>query len=75
MADEQATGVPQTGVNPMALPVEMAAKLLSSAGGQQVTTEMFETDLATGAPTNSDGTINLVVYAAWLVKELATSGD
>jgi hypothetical protein len=27
-----------------------------------------------GAPTNADGSINLVHYAAWLVKEMATGG-
>jgi hypothetical protein len=31
-------------------------------------------DVADGAPTNADGTINLVHYAAWLVREMA-GGD
>jgi hypothetical protein len=35
---------------------------------------MLEADLAVGAPANPDGTINLVHYAAWLVKE-ASGGD
>jgi hypothetical protein len=45
--------------------------LLSRAGGQSVSAEMIGEDVAAGAPTNADGTINLVHYAAWLVKELA----
>lgn len=61
-------------LNPVALPVRDAARLLSKTGGQPISTEMLEADIAEGAPTNPDGTINLVHYAAWLVKELA-SGD
>ena len=30
---------------------------------------MLRADLAAGAPTNPDGTINLVHYAAWLARE------
>ena len=30
--------------------------------------------LAAGAPVNSDGTLNLVHYAAWLVKEMTSGG-
>lgn len=62
-------------LNPMALTVANAARLLSAAGGQAVTAEMLESDLAAGAPRNPDGTLNLVHYAAWLVKELSARGD
>ncbi len=62
------------GLNPNALSVINAARLLSRVGGQRVTEEMIRTDLAAGAPTNPDATINLVHYAAWLVKEMA-GGD
>jgi hypothetical protein len=34
-----------------------------------------QADVDAGAPTNGDGTINLVHYAAWLVKEMACRGD
>jgi hypothetical protein len=43
-------------------------------GGERVTEEMIRADLAAGAPKNPDGTINLVHYAAWLVKE-RSGGD
>ncbi len=62
-------------VNPTALPVADAARLLSAAGGQRVTVEMLEADVAAGAPTNADGTVNLVHYAAWLAKEMSSGGD
>ena len=61
-------------LNPNALSVADAAKLLSKAGGGPVTEEMIHSDLAAGAPENPDGTVNLVHYAAWLVKGMA-SGD
>ena len=61
--------------NPAALGVADAARLLSAVGGQRIGVEMIEADVAAGAPTNADGTINLVHYAAFLVKEMATIGD
>ena len=62
-------------LDPTALPLADAARLLSAAGGQRVTVEMLEADVAAGAPTNPDGTLNLVHYCAWLVKEAAGRGD
>jgi hypothetical protein len=60
---------PSGPVNPNALPVATAALLLRRAGGE-VSEAMLRADLAAGAPANADGTINLVHYAAWLVREL-----
>lgn len=57
------------GLNPAALSVEDAARVLSRMGGTPVSADMLEADVDAGAPTNPDGTINLVHYAAWLVKE------
>ena len=50
-------------LDPTALTLEQAAKLLG------VGREMLEADAAAGAPTNADGSINLVHYAAWLNRE------
>ena len=58
-------------VNPAAMPLADAAKLLSAASGQAVSVAMLEADIAAGAPTNADGTLNLVLLAAWQVKEAA----
>jgi len=60
-----------TALNPNALSPEDAARILTRASGQPVTLRMIETDIGAGAPTNADGTINLVNYAAWLVKVAA----
>ena len=53
-------------VNPAALAVADAARLLAKAGGEPVTEAMIRADIEDGAPTNQDGTVNLVHYAAWL---------
>jgi hypothetical protein len=57
---------PKNTLNPSALPLADAARILSAAGGQRVTVEMLQEDVVAGAPTNADGSINLLHYAAWL---------
>ena len=66
---------PDGKLNPAALPLANAARLLSAAGGQRITVDMLEADQATGAPVNADGSLNLVHYAAWLVREMSGRGD
>ena len=58
-------------MNPQALRLEDAAKILSASGVAHITPEMLQADIDAGAPTNADGTLNLVHYAAWIVKEMA----
>ena len=57
-------------LNPATLTVEQAARLLSAVSTKAVSSDKLQKDLEDGAPTNEDGTINLVHYAAWLVKEM-----
>ena len=52
-----------------ALQPEVLVKLLKQAGSRTASPEMIAEDLASGAPQNPDGTINLIEYAAWLAKE------
>jgi hypothetical protein len=73
MVEKRASG-PSSGLNPSALSVADAARLLTRAGGWPITEDMLEDDITSGAPTNADGSINLVHYAAWLVKGLG-NGD
>lgn len=63
------------GLKATALTLEDAAKLLSQSAGKPVTLEMLRYDIEAGASVNADGTINLVHYAAWLAKEMASRGD
>lgn len=62
-------------LNPAALLVADAARVLTRLGGKAVTEDMLNADIVAGAPTNADGSINLVHYAAWLVKETCAGGD
>lgn len=61
-------------LNPSTLSLADAARLLTKVGGQPVTESMLHEDIAAGAPTNPDGTLNLIHYGAWLVKEMASPG-
>ena len=62
-------------LNPAALPAADAARVLTRLGGKPVTEAMLVADIDAGAPTNADGSLNLVHYAAWLVKEMSAGGD
>ena len=57
-------------VDPTRLPIEQAAKLLSAAYRERIDALKIQEDIDSGAPTNSDGTINLVNYAAWQSEEM-----
>lgn len=70
MADSPIQTSVQGGVNPLALTVEEVARLLSAAGGRKVTPEQVRADLEAGAPVGPGGRVNLVHYAAWLVREV-----
>lgn len=49
-----------------ALSLTDTARVLSAAKNGKVTVEMLQADVHAGAPTNVDGTLNMVHYAAWL---------
>ncbi|MBX7166857.1 MAG: hypothetical protein K1X74_11055 [Pirellulales bacterium] len=70
MARNPDATLPTGGLNPSALVPADLAQMLSRAGGQGVSVVALQADLAAGAPANADGTINLVHYAAWLVREM-----
>jgi hypothetical protein len=75
MTQEQHEVLSRRPANPRAMPVADLARLLSAVGGHSVTPEMIEADVVMGAPTNADGTIDLVHYCAWLVKEMSARGS
>ena len=56
-------------VNPAALTAAQLARMLG------VPEQTIRRHLAAGAPASADGRINLVHYAAWLNRELASSGE
>jgi hypothetical protein len=57
-------------VDPTRLSIEQAAKLLSAAYRERIDVSKLQDDIDSGAPTNSDGTINLVIYSAWQAEEM-----
>jgi hypothetical protein len=57
-------------LDPTALPLEEVSRVLSKISVEPLTVEQLEEDLDAGAPTNADGTLNLVRYAAWLLSEM-----
>ena len=61
-------------LDPAALAVADLAALLTKAGGVRVEVAWIEADLEAGAPTNADGTVNLMHYTAWLAKATTAAG-
>jgi hypothetical protein len=61
----------QTPIDPNRLSVEQLSQILGAAANQPIDPQVIQNDIAAGAPTNTDGTVNVVNYAAWLVKEMA----
>ena len=57
-------------MKPTALSLVDAARVLSKVGDEKVTAAMLHRDIEAGAPANADGTINLVHFAAWLLREM-----
>lgn len=64
---------PPAGSKSPEMSVSELAQYLTSASGNPVTEEMVREDIAAGAPTNPGGTINLLHYAAWLVKKISNA--
>lgn len=54
-------------LDPTALTKEQLAELITKAAKKTFNVAAIEKDIVDGAPTNADGTINLVNYTAWLV--------
>ena len=54
-------------LDPTALASDDAANMLSKVFGQKISPDNIRTDIDSGAPTNANGTVNLVHYAAWLL--------
>lgn len=54
--------------NPVALPKEKVVKALRLAGSRTMTLETLEADIASGAPVNEDGTVNIIAYGAWILR-------
>ena len=66
---------PDAMFDPLSLKVADVAKILAASGNGPVSEEMVRADIKAGAPVGTDGRMNLLQYAAWLVKEMGRGGD
>ncbi len=62
-------------LNPLALSPENLVKVLVKSGCRIMTLEMLRRDIDSGMPVNADGTVNLVKYMAWMIKEIDRNGN
>lgn len=60
---------PRPPLDPTRVPVDQLAEMLV-AYNKAATAQAVRDDLASGAPANDDGTIDVLVYAAWLHREI-----
>ena len=63
---------PGNRIDPQAMTVEDAARLLTAAGGRKVTAATVRAAIDAGAPALADGRVNLIELMAWMERELAT---
>ena len=61
-------------INPAALPPETLADLLRK-GGCREAAEALERLAEAGLSANADGTLNLIEFTAWLLKEVNRNGS
>ena len=61
-------------ITPAALPPETLADLLRK-GGCREAAEALERLAEAGLPANEDGTLNLIEFTAWLLKEVNRNGS
>ena len=62
-------------LNPLALPPDTLAKLLQRSGSRRMSADELQRLIDAGLPLNGDGTINIIEYTAWLLKEVRGDGN
>ena len=75
MAKSSPTAAERPALKITALPLADAAKAMSSAFGWLVTEEQVREVAERGGLLRPDGTVNLIEYAAYLVREMAHGTD
>lgn len=58
-----------------ALPPDKLVLLLRRAGARHFIIEMLRSDIESGAPSNSDGTVNFIEYTAWVLRRINDYGN
>ena len=67
--------MPNTTVNPLALPAGDALRMLRRSGCPQMSDETLQRLIDDGLPLNADGTMNIIEYTAWMLKEAQGNGN
>ena len=67
--------MPNGTLNPLALPAEDAARMLRRSGCPHMSDDTLRRFADEGLPLNSDGTLNIVEYMAWMLKEGQAHGS
>jgi len=60
----------ETQRNLLALKPDQVVDVLVKSGFRDMTLELLHSDFDLGAPRNPDGTVNLIHYMAWILKEM-----
>ena len=55
--------------NAHALKLEELIRALKAAGSRTISEETVAADIAAGAPANADGTVDIFLYAAWVLSK------
>ena len=61
--------------NLLALTPEQLVDVLVRSGFRDMTLELLHRDFELGAPRNPDGTVNLIHYMAWTIKEINSDAE
>lgn len=61
--------------NLLALTPEQLVDVLVRSGFRDMTLELLHSDFELGAPRNPDGTVNLIYYMAWTIKEMNSDAE
>ena len=57
------------GLNPNAMTPRQAALLFTKLSGKQVPEHQVVADIESGTPTDEEGRVSVLTYAAWMLKE------
>ena len=67
--------MPNTTVNPLALSAGDLMRMLRRSGCPQMTDETLQRLIDDGLPLNADGTLNIIEFTAWMLKEVQGHGS
>ena len=67
--------MPNNTVNPLALPADDAVRMLRRSGCTAMSDETLARLVEDGLPLNADGTVNIIEYTAWMLREVTGNGS